>query len=68
MERLHITDLQGMTNLQYATSGEFSGEISFYGSQFKPAGSGRMTIHQAYIFEEPLQNINVAVPRRSWRC
>jgi translocation and assembly module TamB len=59
MERLHITDLQGMTNLQYATSGEFSGEISFYGSQFKPAGSGRMTIHHAYIFEEPLQNITL---------
>src|SRR5262249_13882843 len=59
MQRLHVSDVQGMANLHHLTFDEVSGEINFHGSQLDPDGVGTVTILNAQIFDEPLRKVTL---------
>jgi translocation and assembly module TamB len=59
VQRMPVTDLQKLANLQYPVSGDLSAEISVHGSQLNPVGAGSATIANARAYHEPLQSLQV---------
>jgi translocation and assembly module TamB len=56
LQRLRVADLLDAADLHYPAFGEMSGDINFHGSEFNPAGSGRIKIFDGRFYDEPLQN------------
>ena len=59
VQRMSVTDLQKLANLQYPVSGDLSAEISVHGSQLNPVGAGSAKIVNARAYDEPVQNLQV---------
>jgi translocation and assembly module TamB len=59
VQRMSVTDLQKLANLQYPVSGDLSAEISVHGSQLNPVGAGSATIVNARAYDEPVQKLQV---------
>src|SRR5882762_1701192 len=59
VQRMSVTDLQKLANLQYPVSGDLSAEISVHGSQLNPVGTGSAKIAHARAYDEPVQNLQV---------
>jgi translocation and assembly module TamB len=59
VQRMSVTDLQKLANLQYPVSGDLSAEISVQGSQLNPVGAGSAKIANARAYDEPVQNLQV---------
>ena len=57
VQRMSVTDLQKLANLQYPVSGDLSAEISVHGSQLNPVGAGSAKIANARAYDEPVQNL-----------
>lgn len=57
VQRLSITDLQHLANLQYPVSGDLSAHISLDGTQLNPSGSGSADIANARAYGEPIQTL-----------
>jgi translocation and assembly module TamB len=57
VQRLAITDLQRLANVQYPISGDLSAEISFHGSKLAPSGTGTARIDNARAYGESFQHL-----------
>ena len=57
VQRMSVADLQHLADLHYPVSGDLSADVSFQGSQLKPAGSGSLKIENASAYDEPIQHL-----------
>ena len=57
IQRMSMSDLQRLANIDYPVSGNLSAEITLHGSQLKPMGAGSLTINSARAYDEPIQHL-----------
>jgi translocation and assembly module TamB len=57
VQRLPLSELQGLAKQHYPVSGDLSAQINFQGSERQPAGTGSAQIINAEAFGEPIQNL-----------
>lgn len=57
--QISIADLERLANKAYPVTGTLALNVSVHGSQLNPVGHGNVTITNAKVSNEPVQNINV---------
>src|ERR1017187_1713451 len=57
VQRLAVADVQRLANVHYPVSGTLSGDISFRGSEIRPAGNGPARIDNARAYGESVQHL-----------
>ncbi len=57
--QLSIADLQHLANENYPVTGTLALNVSLHGSQLKPVGKGSLTVSNAKMASESVQNIDV---------
>jgi translocation and assembly module TamB len=57
IQRMSVSDLQRLANINYPISGNLSADITLHGSQLKPIGTGSLTINNARAYDEPIQHL-----------
>jgi len=56
---ISIADLEHLANKDYPVAGTLSLNVSIHGTQENPVGKGRITLANAKVSIEPIQNINL---------
>lgn len=56
---LSLADLEHLANVEYPITGNLSANISFRGSQLKPAGHGSLKIANGSAYNQPIQNLAI---------
>jgi len=56
---ISIADLEHLANKDYPVAGTLSLNVSIHGTQENPVGKGRITLANAKVSKEPIQNINL---------
>ncbi len=57
--QISIADLQRLANQAYPVSGTLALNVSIHGSQLNPIGQGTLTVTNAKVSTESIQNLNV---------
>jgi translocation and assembly module TamB len=57
--QISIGDLERLANKSYPISGTLALNVSVHGSQLKPIGQGTLTIANAKVSDESIQNVNL---------
>jgi translocation and assembly module TamB len=57
--QISLADLERLANKSYPVSGTLALNVSVRGSQLDPAGQGTLTVANAMVSGEPIQNLNV---------
>jgi translocation and assembly module TamB len=57
--QISIADLERLANQTYPVSGTLSLNVAVHGSQLNPVGQGTLTITQAKVSSETIQNLNI---------
>jgi translocation and assembly module TamB len=57
--QISLADLERLANKTYPVSGTLALNVSIRGSQLEPAGQGTLTVTNATVSGEPIQNLNL---------